>query len=428
MPLFALPFPALDPIAISFGPIAIRWYALAYVGGIVLGWWLARRIAGNDSAWGGHSPIKPIDIDDAIVWIALGVVLGGRLGYVLFYNPAYFAAHPAEIFTLWRGGMSFHGGFLGTVLALILFARARGFSMLSMLDVAAIVTPIGLFLGRLANFVNGELWGRPADVPWAFVFPHAGPEPRHPSQLYEAGLEGIVLFAILLFAMRRGALTRPGLIGGLFVGGYGLARIAVEFFREPDAHIGYLAGGLTMGILLSIPMALFGAGLVYSTRCAKPAMSGMTPLEREIRALIEADGPMPVSRYMALCLGHPQHGYYTTRDPLGAAGDFTTAPEVSQMFGELIGLWCAEVWRRMGAPRRVLLVEMGPGRGTLMQDMLRAAKVLPEFRAALDVHLIETSPILKERQRIALARSGVPVTWHERPESLPDGPLLSGRQ
>jgi NADH dehydrogenase [ubiquinone] 1 alpha subcomplex assembly factor 7 len=150
----------------------------------------------------------------------------------------------------------------------------------------------------------------------------------------------------------------------------------------------------------------------------------MTPLAHELRAMIEADGPMPVSRYMALCLGHPQHGYYTTRDPLGAAGDFTTAPEVSQMFGELIGLWCAEVWRMMGAPRRVLFVELGPGRGTLMQDMLRAAKVLPEFRAALAVHLIETSPKLKERQQKALETSGVPITWHERPESLPDGPLL----
>jgi SAM-dependent MidA family methyltransferase len=151
----------------------------------------------------------------------------------------------------------------------------------------------------------------------------------------------------------------------------------------------------------------------------------MTPLEREIRSLIEADGPMPVARYMALCLGHPRHGYYTTRDPLGAAGDFTTAPEVSQMFGELIGLWCAEVWRTMGAPRRVLLVELGPGRGTLMQDMLRAAKVLPEFRAALVVHLIETSPTLKERQQKALAAEGLAITWHERPEALPDGPLLA---
>ena len=150
----------------------------------------------------------------------------------------------------------------------------------------------------------------------------------------------------------------------------------------------------------------------------------MTLLEREIRSLIEADGPMPVARYMALCLGHPQHGYYMTRDPLSAAGDFTTAPEVSQMFGELIGLWCAEGWRMIGAPRRVLLVELGPGRGTLMQDMLRAANVLPEFHATLEVHLIETSPKLKERQRLALAAAGVPITWHERPESLPDSPLL----
>ena len=151
----------------------------------------------------------------------------------------------------------------------------------------------------------------------------------------------------------------------------------------------------------------------------------MTPLAYELHAMIEADGPMPVSRYMALCLGHPQHGYYTTRDPFGAAGDFTTAPEVSQMFGELIGIWCAEVWRGMGAPRRVLLVELGPGRGTLMQDVLRAAKVLPEFRAALAVHLIETSPKLKECQRLALAQAGVPIAEHERPETLPDGPLLA---
>ena len=267
MPLFALPFPAFDPVAFSLGPIVIRWYALAYVGGILLGWWLARRIAGNAAAWGGAAPMRPVDIDDVIVWMALGIVLGGRLGYVLFYNPAYFAAYPAEILLLWRGGMSFHGGFLGSVLALILFARARGIPVLSMLDVAAIVTPIGLFLGRLANFVNGELWGRPSDVPWAFIFPHAGPEPRHPSQLYEAGLEGVVLFLILLLAMRRGALTRPGLTGGLFVGCYGLARIVSELFREPDAHIGYFTGGLTMGILLSLPMVLVGFGaVVYALR------------------------------------------------------------------------------------------------------------------------------------------------------------------
>jgi phosphatidylglycerol---prolipoprotein diacylglyceryl transferase len=259
MPLFVLPFPAFDPIAISIGPFAIRWYALAYVVGILLAWWLARRIAAHQALWGGHSPISPTDVDDVIAWCALGIVLGGRLGYVLFYGLSYFADHPLEIFVLWRGGMSFHGGFLGTILALLLFARSRGIPMLSMLDIAAIVTPIGLFLGRIANFINGELWGRPTDVPWGVVFPHAGPEPRHPSQLYEAAMEGILLFTILMIATRMGALRRPGMIGGLFVAGYGLARIAGEQFREPDAHIGFLAGGLTMGMLLSLPMVLAGA-------------------------------------------------------------------------------------------------------------------------------------------------------------------------
>jgi phosphatidylglycerol---prolipoprotein diacylglyceryl transferase len=258
-PLFVLPFPAFDPIAVSIGPLAIRWYALAYVAGILLAWWLARRVAARPALWGGRSPIGPNDVDDVIAWCALGIVIGGRLGYVLFYGLGYFVAHPLEIFVLWRGGMSFHGGFLGTIAALLLFARARKIPMLSMLDLAAIVTPIGLFLGRIANFINGELWGRPSDVPWAVVFPHAGPEPRHPSQLYEAALEGILLFAVLQFAVRLGALKRPGTVGGLFVAGYGLARIAGEQFREPDAQIGYLTGGLTMGVLLSLPMVLAGA-------------------------------------------------------------------------------------------------------------------------------------------------------------------------
>jgi phosphatidylglycerol:prolipoprotein diacylglycerol transferase len=266
MPLFALPFPAIDPVLISVGPFAIRWYALAYVGGIVGGWWLARRVAAAKQYWGGVSPMRREDIDDVIVWVALGIVLGGRLGYVLFYNPAYFAANPSEIFVLWRGGMSFHGGFLGTILGLLLFARARGIPLLSILDVAAVVTPIGLFLGRIANFINGELWGRVTDVPWAFVFPGGGPQPRHPSQLYEGALEGIVLFAILLYAWRRGALKYPGLIGGIFVGGYGVARIVSEFFREPDAHIGYLTGGLTMGMLLSLPMLAVGGVAIYLAR------------------------------------------------------------------------------------------------------------------------------------------------------------------
>jgi phosphatidylglycerol:prolipoprotein diacylglycerol transferase len=266
MPILALPFPAIDPIAVSFGPFAIRWYALAYVAGILGAWWLARSVAGRPALWGGKAPMTPNDVDDVIAWCAIGIVAGGRLGYVLFYNPAYFLANPLEIPVLWRGGMSFHGGFLGVILALFLFARSRGISFRSMLDIAALVTPVGLFLGRIANFVNGELWGRTTDVPWAFIFPGAGLEPRHPSQLYQAGLEGLLLFTALLLAMRAGRLARPGFVGGLFVAGYGIARIIGELFREPDAHIGYLWGGLTMGMILSIPMLALGAWMIATAK------------------------------------------------------------------------------------------------------------------------------------------------------------------
>lgn len=270
MPLLALPFPHIDPIAVSFGPFAVRWYALAYVAGILGAWWLARTVAGRPKLWSGKTsknpPMTPNDIDDVIAWCAIGIVLGGRLGYVLFYNPAYFLANPLEIPLLWRGGMSFHGGFLGVILALFLFARSRKIPFRSMLDIAAVVTPIGLFLGRIANFVNGELWGRVADVPWAVIFPAAGPEPRHPSQLYQAGLEGLLLFAVLLLAMRAGKLAYAGFMGGMFVFGYGMARIIGELFREPDAHIGYLWGGLTMGMILSIPMLALGAWMIVAAK------------------------------------------------------------------------------------------------------------------------------------------------------------------
>ena len=272
MPFLALPFPAIDPIAIAIGPFAIRWYALAYVVGLLGGWFLARRIAATSRFWGGLRQPTATDIDDVIVWVALGIVLGGRLGYVLFYNFGAYLSRPAEIFAVWQGGMSFHAGFLGAILALVLFARSRGLNSLAMLDLAAVVTPIGLFLGRIANFINGELWGRPApDVPWAFVFPGAGPVPRHPSQLYEAFGEGLVLFVVVAVAVRRFGFIRPGLIGGIFVLGYAIARVVCEFFREPDPQLGYLLGtsvdvlrgGLTMGMILSIPMALVGAGAIW---------------------------------------------------------------------------------------------------------------------------------------------------------------------
>jgi phosphatidylglycerol:prolipoprotein diacylglycerol transferase len=274
-PLFALPFPQIDPILIELGPFAIRWYALAYVAGLLIGWWLAKRLCSSPQLWGGKAPIAPEEFDDAVVWIAFGVILGGRIGYVLFYNLPYYAAHPLEALTVWHGGMAFHGGFLGSILAMYLFARRRGLSFVSMLDIAATVVPVGLFLGRLANFINGELWGRPSDVPWAMVFPHGGPLARHPSQLYEAGLEGLFIFTVLMLAIRAGALKRPGLIAGTFVFLYGCARIFVEFFREPDPQLGYLAGGfVTMGMVLSLPMLAVGAWLVLRARHRPPLNAG----------------------------------------------------------------------------------------------------------------------------------------------------------
>jgi phosphatidylglycerol---prolipoprotein diacylglyceryl transferase len=267
MPVFAIPFPAIDPVALAIGPFAIRWYALAYVTGLVGGWFYARRLVQRAALWGTLKPPTLQDVDDLIVWVALGVVLGGRIGYVLFYNLDAYLAEPLEMFAVWHGGMSFHGGCLGAILAILLFARARGLNGLAMLDLAAVVAPIGLFFGRIANFINGELWGRTApDFAFAVVFPQGGPVPRHPSQLYEAFAEGFLLFGVLAIAARCFGFRRPGLLGGIFVLGYALARIACEFFREPDQQLGFLfgssvgalGGGLTMGMLLSLPMGLIG--------------------------------------------------------------------------------------------------------------------------------------------------------------------------
>jgi phosphatidylglycerol:prolipoprotein diacylglycerol transferase len=273
MALATLPFPNIDPVLFSIGPFAVRWYALAYIVGILGGWFYARAIVRSQSLWGGPAPLTVTDYDDFILWVTVGIIFGGRIGYVLFYNAPYFVEHPLEVFKLWNGGMSFHGGFLGCVLAVVLFARVRGISWLSLGDITCAVAPIGLFLGRLANFVNAELWGRVTDVPWAMVFPGGGPLPRHPSQLYEALLEGLVLLAVLAFVMRAGALRRPGTVIGAFALGYGIARFFCEFFREPDPQLGFLWGGLTMGMLLSLPLMLVGIAFLWAARRAKPAQA-----------------------------------------------------------------------------------------------------------------------------------------------------------
>ena len=227
-------YPQIDPVLVSIGPFAIRWYALAYIAGLLLGWrycvWMARR---------PPKVLAPAALDDFLVWATLGVVLGGRIGYVLFYNLPFYIEHPLEAIEVWKGGMSFHGGALGVVLALYLFCRQRQIRFFGLGDILVCAVPIGLFFGRIANFINGELWGRPTDVPWAMKFPNAPDQlPRHPSQLYEAFLEGIVLFSVLFYLQRfTSARERPGLLGGAFLIGYGIARITVEFFREPDAQL-----------------------------------------------------------------------------------------------------------------------------------------------------------------------------------------------
>ena len=269
MPFALLPFPQIDPVAIAigpffgFGPLQIRWYALAYIAGILVGWWLARRLVARDDLWDGRPRPSNAELDDFITWVTLGIIVGGRLGYVLFYDLGHYLGHPVEILTLWHGGMSFHGGMIGPLIVMVLYARGKAFSVLTLADIVAAVAPVGLFFGRLANFINGELWGRVTASPFGMIFPFAGPEPRHPSQLYEAALEGIVLFLVLRILSHGFRLLRfPGAIAGAFGVGYGLARFAVEFFREPDANLGYLAGGLSMGQWLSLPTILAGSLLI----------------------------------------------------------------------------------------------------------------------------------------------------------------------
>ncbi|WP_419899599.1 prolipoprotein diacylglyceryl transferase [Roseomonas sp. USHLN139] len=266
--LFAIPFPAIDPVLVEIGPFAIRWYALAYIAGILIGWRLMRRLAALEPVAASAE-----QIDDFVTWAVLGVILGGRLGYVLFYQPDHYLSAPWEALYLWKGGMSFHGGAAGVIVAVFLFCRRQGLNVLRFGDRLTAVVPVGLFFGRLANFINGELWGRVSDVPWAMVFPHGGPEPRHPSQLYQAFLEGFCLLVILQILVRIPAIrARQGFIAGAFLAGYGIARIIGELFRQPDAQLGFLWGGATMGQLLSIPMVLVGAGLMLAARPpARPA-------------------------------------------------------------------------------------------------------------------------------------------------------------
>lgn len=283
---FTIPLPEMDLGPLQLGPFPIRWYALAYILGLLIGWWYAARLASRPKLWGEaeRSPVTRADIDDFAFWAMIGILFGGRLGYVLFYTlpyePEKLAQDPMFIFKMWEGGMSFHGGLIGAAIAVLYTAYLRKIPVLRLGDVACAAAPIGLFLGRIANFINGELYGRATDVPWAMRFPvydwnsrqwiYTGNEPLvHPSQLYEAALEGVLLFVVIAVAVWKfGALKRPGLVSGIFLIGYALCRSFVEHFREPDSFVEGLPEWLTMGMLLSIPMIAAGAWLIWRSRQA----------------------------------------------------------------------------------------------------------------------------------------------------------------
>lgn len=275
MSVLALPFPNFDPVALQIGPIAIKWYGLAYLAGLLLGWLYIRRLLQQPWLWAGDQPpFTPAKVDDLLLYITVGVVVGGRLGFVLFYEPGYYLANPADIIAVWKGGMSFHGAFVGCGIAIWIFAYRNGINPWSTADLCTAAVPIGLFFGRIANFINGELFGRPTTMPWGMVFPEAAlhypqvePTPRHPSQLYEAALEGLVLFLVLrLLTHHLGALKRPGLITGTFLIGYALARSTAELFREPHFAHAFNVGPLTAGIAYSIPMLIVGVAVLYFAR------------------------------------------------------------------------------------------------------------------------------------------------------------------
>ena len=263
-----IPFPEINPIALQIGPLAVRWYGLAYAAGLIIGWLYIRQLLERQQLWKNETaPMRSDDADELLVWVAAGVILGGRLGHVLFYNPDFYFANPIEIFAIWKGGMAFHGGLLGTGIAMALFARREGISVWPVMDLVSAAVPIGLFFGRVANFINAEVVGSVTKMPWGMVFPGTGDEPRHPAMLYEAALEGIVLFLILrYFTHTRLSLRMPGLTTGIFLTGYAVFRIFSELFKIVDYRLVLADYPITKGMVYSVPMLLLGLWFIYGAR------------------------------------------------------------------------------------------------------------------------------------------------------------------
>ncbi len=461
---FAIPFPGLDPVAFALGPISVKWYGLAYMAGLLLGWLYIRRLLTTPRIWSKDTPPFGIErVDDLLLYMTLGVILGGRLGFVLFYEPGYYFSHPLDIPAVWKGGMAFHGALLGCGLAIWLFARNNAVSPFSAMDLCAAAVPIGLLFGRLANFINGELWGRVTNVPWAMVFPEAKlylPQQRAAAAPSEPALRGR--------ARRLGAVPRPARPHAPFRS----ARASRPRHRQLPRRLWHLPlvrrvlpparHAASLDLLLAdarhrlldpddparaVVLAPRQAGarrrvtdLTYDPPAYDPGARRDTPLAAKLRDEIRRAGTLSLPQFMSACLADPEHGYYRTRQAIGAQGDFITAPEISQIFGELIGLWSAVTWQQMGSPARFRLIELGPGRGTLMGDALRAARVVPGFLDAAEICLVDINPTLRAAQDAAIATAlpGKPprVTWHDtvtsiywdNPEALSEPAILIGNE
>lgn len=268
MILLDIPFPAIDPVALQIGPLAVRWYGLAYASGLILGWLYIRRLLSEHALWpANRAPMSADDADELLIWVTAGVIIGGRLGHVLFYQSGYYFSNPLEILAIWNGGMAFHGGLLGTGIAMLIFARRHGVSIWPVMDLVSAAVPIGLFFGRTANFINAEVVGSQTTMPWGMVFPGWGNDPRHPAMLYEAALEGLALFVILRLATHTlKSLKQPGLTTGLFLVGYGVFRIFCEFFKIVDYRLIVEGYPITKGMVYSVPMLLIGAWFIYRAR------------------------------------------------------------------------------------------------------------------------------------------------------------------
>ena len=364
-----------DPIAIEIFSFEIRWYSLAYIMGILLGWYLAKNIFINNN-------IKD-KFDDYLTYVIIGLILGGRLGYVLIYNFYYYLDNILDIFKIWQGGMSFHGGVIGMIVASFMFSKKNDDDAFEYLDIIAIVAPIGIFFGRIANFINSELYGIETSIPWAVQFIQIDNLYRHPSQIYEAILEGIILFLILIHFWTKDYLKTPGKLSAMFLIFYSVFRFVIEYFRSPDEQLGYLVLNLTMGQLLSFLFLIIGFLLYYFKNDTKK------------------NHKIPLDKFIDYSLYNKKNGYYMNQNPFGKDGDYTTAPNISRLFSEMIAVWTISFWENLGSPNKFNLIELGAGNGEMMKIMLESFKRFPSFSNSCNIFIHEKSPkLIKEQKKI----------------------------